>query len=68
MTTPETPRTTPVQYGRQVVDEMRKVVYPTRNELRSYTVAVVVFLFVIMAYVNGLDAAISGAVRWVFGD
>lgn len=47
---------------------MRKVVYPTRNELRSYTVAVVVFLFVIMAYVNGLDAAISGAVRWVFGD
>lgn len=52
---------------RQVLDEMRKVVYPTRDELVSYTVAVIVFLAVIMAYVNGLDWMFTRAVSWVFG-
>ena len=54
-------------FVRQVIDEMRKVVYPTRDELTSYTVAVLVFLAVIMAYVNGLDWMFTRAVAWVFG-
>ena len=52
---------------RQVIDEMRKVVYPTRDELTSFTIAVLVFLAVIMAYVNGLDWMFTRAVSWVFG-
>lgn len=54
-------------FVRQVIDEMRKVVYPTRDELTSYTIAVLVFLAVIMAYVNGLDWMFTRAVSWVFG-
>lgn len=46
---------------------MRKVVYPTRDELTTYTIAVLVFLAVIMAYVNGLDWLFTRAVSWVFG-
>lgn len=56
-----------VRYERQVVDEMRKVVYPSRDELRSYTIAVVVFIAFIMAYVNGVDVVVSNAVSWIFG-
>lgn len=52
---------------RQVIGEMRKVVYPTRDELTTYTIAVLVFLAVIMAYVNGLDWLFTRAVSWVFG-
>ena len=54
-------------FVRQVIDEMRKVVYPTRDELNSFTIAVLVFLAVIMAYVNGLDWMFTRAVSWVFG-
>ena len=54
-------------FFRQVVAEMRKVVYPTRDELTSYTIAVLVFLAVIMAFVNGLDWMFTRAVSWVFG-
>lgn len=54
-------------FVRQVIDEMRKVVYPTRDELTSFTIAVLVFLAVIMAYVNGLDWMFTRAVSWVFG-
>lgn len=52
---------------RQVIDEMRKVVYPTRDELTTYTIVVLVFLAVIMAYVNGLDWMFTRAIAWVFG-
>ena len=52
---------------RQVIDELRKVVRPTRDELVSYTVALIVFLVLIMAYVVGLDQLMVHLVGWVFG-
>lgn len=52
---------------RQVIAEMRKVVYPTRQELVNYTVIAVVFICVIMAYVVGLDQVFSHLVSWIFG-
>ena len=54
-------------FVRQVIDEMRKVVYPTRDELVTFTIAVLVFLAVIMAFVNGLDWLFTRAIAWVFG-
>lgn len=52
---------------RQVIDELRKVVRPTRDELTSYTGALIVFLAIMMAYVVGLDQLILKLINWVFG-
>lgn len=55
-----------VLFIRQVIDELRKVVRPTRDELTSYTIALIVFLAILMAYVVGLDQLLVHLVDWVF--
>ncbi|MEE6273864.1 preprotein translocase subunit SecE [Georgenia wangjunii] len=54
-------------FVRQVIAELKKVVRPTRNELFTYFVVVLVFVLVIMAYVGLLDLAFGRLVLWVFG-
>jgi preprotein translocase subunit SecE len=54
-------------FYRQVIAEMRKVIWPTRKELVTYTSVVVVFVLVIIAYVTALDFGFSKAVLAVFG-
>lgn len=51
----------------QVIDELRKVVRPTRSELVNYTLVLIVFVVVMIAYISGLDAVFTRAVLWVFG-
>ncbi len=51
----------------QIIDELRKVVRPTRNELWNYTLVVIVFVTVMMAVVSGLDLGFSKLVGVVFG-
>ena len=53
---------------RQVVNELRKVVTPTRRELFSYTGVVLVFVVIMMALVYGLDQLFALGVTWVFGN
>jgi len=53
---------------RQVINELKKVVTPTRRELFSYTGVVLAFVIVMMALVYALDFASSFLVAWVFGD
>ncbi|TWE11607.1 preprotein translocase subunit SecE [Rudaeicoccus suwonensis] len=55
-----------ILFIRQVIDEMRKVVVPTRDELVNYTIALLVFLLLMMAFVVGIDQLIIHAVSWVF--
>jgi preprotein translocase subunit SecE len=52
---------------RQVVAELRKVVYPTRPQLLSYTAVVLVFVAIMIAIVTVLDLAFGEAVRAVLG-
>lgn len=54
-------------FYRQVVAEMRKVIWPTRKELITYTSVVIVFVIVTMSYVGVLDFAFAEAVLAVFG-
>ncbi len=49
-------RTTPVQFTRQSVGELKKVVWPTSTMLRQYFVVVLAFVLFIMFFVAGLDA------------
>ncbi|WP_315942996.1 preprotein translocase subunit SecE [Nesterenkonia marinintestina] len=53
---------------RQVVDELKKVVVPTRRELTNYTLVVLVFVVIVILLVTGLDRVFSTAAEWVFGD
>ena len=54
-------------FYRQVVSELRKVVWPTRNQLTTYTAVVLVFVGFIIAVVSVLDIVLTKIVFWVFG-
>ena len=60
-------RTTPALFFRQVVSELRKVIWPTRNMLVTYTVVCVVFVVVMATYVTLLDLGFTKLVFEVFG-
>jgi preprotein translocase subunit SecE len=59
-------RTTPAVFVRQVVAELRKVVWPTRRELVTYTVAALVFCAFMVALVEGLDLGFTKLMFWIF--
>jgi preprotein translocase subunit SecE len=54
-------------FYRQIVAEMRKVVWPTRNELITYTIVVIVFVAAFAALVLAFDLGVARVVRAVFG-
>jgi preprotein translocase subunit SecE len=54
-------------FYRQVVAELRKVIWPTRHELLTYTTVVIVFVLIVMAYVGVLDVGFGQLVLAVFG-
>jgi preprotein translocase subunit SecE len=54
-------------FYRQIVAELRKVVWPTRNDLRTYTTVVIVFVVVIIAFVSVVDWGFSKLIGYVFG-
>jgi preprotein translocase subunit SecE len=53
---------------RQVVNELKKVVTPTRRELINFTLVVLVFVVIMMALVSGFDWVFSLVVNYVFGN
>ncbi len=54
-------------FYRQVVAELRKVIWPTRKELLTYTTVVLAFVAIVMAYVSVLDVGFGRLVFAVFG-
>ena len=48
-------RTSPATFYRQVVAELRKVVWPTQEQLITYFIVVLVFVVVVMGIVSLLD-------------
>ena len=54
------------RFLREVVGELRKVIWPTRKQQLTYTVVVLVFVAVIVALVSGLDLLFAKGVFWVF--
>jgi preprotein translocase subunit SecE len=57
-----------ILFIRQVVNELRKVVTPTRRELVNYTLVVLVFVVVMMLIVTVLDYAFGLGVGYLFGN
>lgn len=54
-------------YYREVVAELRKVIYPTRSELVTYTVVVLIFVSLVVAIVAGFDYGFSQLDLKIFG-
>ncbi|MDV8001306.1 preprotein translocase subunit SecE [Rhodococcus sp. IEGM 1408] len=59
-------RTNPFQYVGQVVEELRKVIWPTRNQMVTYTIVVFLFLIFMTALVSGVDFGAGKLVELVF--
>lgn len=59
-------RTPPVTFYRQVIAELRKVVWPTRDQVVTYFFVVLVFVLVMMAIVAGLDYGFGKAIFKIF--
>ncbi|GJF29257.1 preprotein translocase subunit SecE [Kitasatospora sp. NBC_01539] len=54
-------------FYRQIIAELRKVVWPSRNELLQYTTVVVVFVVVVMLAVYGMDTGFAKLSLVIFG-
>ena len=55
-------------FFREVIGELRKVIWPTRKDLLTYTAVVVVFVAIIMTLVGVLDVLYAKGVLFVFGN
>jgi preprotein translocase subunit SecE len=60
-------RMTPALFVRQVVAELRKVIWPTRKELITYTVVCLTFVVIMATIVTLLDVGFAKLMFWVFG-
>lgn len=64
---PKRERTGAKQFLREVRAEMRKVAWPSRKEVVSYSIVVLVAVTLVTLYVFGLDQAFGQFVFWIFG-
>ena len=55
------------QFRREVVAELRKVVWPTRAQLVTYSSVVVVFVTFLATIVSGLDLGFTKLILLVLG-
>ena len=60
-------RTSPAVFIRQVAAELRKVIWPTRRELGTYTAVAVVFVVFMTVLVTSLDYGFTKLMFWIFG-
>jgi len=60
-------RTSLALFFRQVVAELRKVIWPTRDQLVTYFLVVLVFVMFMMAFVALLDYGFNSAMFQIFG-
>ena len=54
------------QYLREVRDEMRKVAWPDRPEVKRYSIIVIITVVVYTALVGGLDFVFSEFSQWYY--
>ena len=60
-------RTKPRQFVKEVIAELRKVAWPTRQEVVAYSIVVVVSVCVITTIIFGMDYVFTKAILALFG-
>ncbi|GGK50256.1 preprotein translocase subunit SecE [Nocardia camponoti] len=56
-----------LEFLKQVVSELRKVIWPNRKQMVTYTTVVLVFVVFMVAFIYGIDVAFISGVDWLFG-
>ncbi len=59
-------RTTPVQFAREIRDELRQVAWPTRNEMVNYSLVVFFTLAIMITLIFLLNYAFGHGVYYMF--
>ncbi|HZG04624.1 MAG TPA: preprotein translocase subunit SecE [Streptomyces sp.] len=54
-------------FYRQIVAELRKVVWPTKRQLSTYTTVVIIFVVIVIGLVTVIDWGFTEVVKYVFG-
>jgi len=54
-----------IEYVRNSKEELRKVSWPTRNDLIKNTLGVIIVSLAIAAFLGGLDYAFNQGLLWV---
>jgi preprotein translocase subunit SecE len=60
-------RTSPGQFLKEVVAELKKVAWPTRQEVVAYSIVVLISTIVIAALIFGMDTVFAKAIFSLFG-
>ncbi|MDG4663866.1 preprotein translocase subunit SecE [Mycobacterium sp. 236(2023)] len=55
-----------INYLKEVVGELRKVIWPNRKQMVSYTTVVLLFLIFMVALIGGVDLGLAKLVTWIF--
>lgn len=55
-TLPSFPKTAPLRFIKEVIAELKKVNWPTREETIKLTVVVIAISVIVAAFIGGLDA------------
>ena len=63
---PKEERTSPRQFLREVRGELRKVAWPTREEVRNYSIIVLIAVVLVTTLVAVLDYAFGLGVLWLY--
>jgi preprotein translocase subunit SecE len=59
-------RVGPMQYLREVREEMRKVAWPNRDEVVRYSIIVTATVVVFTAFVGGIDFGLQYVTDWFY--
>jgi preprotein translocase subunit SecE len=57
----------PARFVRESISELRKVLWPSRHELVTYAIVVIVFVVIMVSIVAGLDIGFARLVLALFG-
>ncbi|MGA9873917.1 MAG: preprotein translocase subunit SecE [Rhodococcus sp. (in: high G+C Gram-positive bacteria)] len=55
------------KFLREVIAELRKVIWPNRKQMVTYTSVVLVFVAFMVAFISGADLAFIRGIEWLFG-
>ena len=56
------------EFVREIVSELRRVVWPTRSQVVTYSGVVLVFVIVLAIIVNVIDIVVGQGVLAIFGE
>jgi preprotein translocase subunit SecE len=55
-----------ILFVKEIIDELKKVVYPTKKEVRTYSIVVIVFLVIVTAFISLIDITGGKLIMLIF--